>query len=66
MCTPEVHDSRDVRECDEDAGEDEDGGLEVGKEEDGREVDGDDRKTHVSVKFASDDLEVLVVEQKLL
>ena len=51
-----MHDSGNICEGDEDADEDEDGGLEVGQEEDGGEVDGDDRQTHVAVKLASDDL----------
>ena len=54
--TPEVHDSWYVRESDENAAEDEDGGLEVGQEEDGCKVDGHDREAHVPVKLASNDL----------
>jgi len=44
-----MHDSGYVSKCDEDADENEEGGLEVGQEEDGCKVDGDDGKTHVSV-----------------
>ena len=40
--TPEVHDSGNICEGDEDADEDEDGRFEVGQEEDGGKVDGDD------------------------
>ena len=58
MFTPEVHDSWYVRESDENAAEDEDGGLEVGQEEDGCKVDGHDREAHVPVKLASNDLEM--------
>ena len=55
--TPEVHDAGNVCERHEDADEDEDGGLEVGQEEDGGEVDGHDGEAHVAVKLAADDLE---------
>ena len=47
--TPKVHDSGDVGERDEDTDENEEGGLEVGQEEDGGKVDGNDGKTHVAV-----------------
>ncbi len=53
-----MHDSGDVCECDEDADENEEGGLEVWQEEDGGKVDGNDGKTHVTVKLTSNDLKM--------
>ena len=44
-----MHDSGDVGKCDEDTDENEEGGLEVGQEEDGGKVNGNDGKTHVAV-----------------
>jgi len=52
-----VHDSGYVGQGDEDAHEDKDGSLEVGQEEDGGEVDGDNGKAHVPVELATNDLE---------